>query len=152
MEKVPGAVLPAAGAVESLSTHARAAPQSGPAHGIVVVAEPGRLQVSCEGVGPVLCEVLDAAGGHWLSPGDQVVVLLQPGPRPRGIVIGRVSAYRHEAAPRHQEMKASESLTLRCGESSLEMRADGQVLLKGDDVLLRAKGTQRIRAGTVAIN
>ena len=41
---------------------------------------------------------------------------------------------------------------LRCGEASLDLRADGKVLLRGDDVLVRAKGTQRIRAGTVSIN
>jgi hypothetical protein len=37
-------------------------------------------------------------------------------------------------------------------ESTVDLRADGKVMVRGEDVLLRAKGTQRIRAGTVAIN
>ena len=49
-------------------------------------------------------------------------------------------------------LQASESLSLTCGQASIELRADGKVLIRGDDVLLRAKGTQRIRAGTVSIN
>jgi hypothetical protein len=49
-------------------------------------------------------------------------------------------------------LEATEALTLRCGEASIELRADGSAIVKGEDVLLRAKGTQRIRAGNVAIN
>jgi hypothetical protein len=49
-------------------------------------------------------------------------------------------------------LTATETLTLKCGEASVNLRADGQVMVKGEDVLLRAKGTQRIRAGNVAIN
>ena len=33
-----------------------------------------------------------------------------------------------------------------------DLRADGKVRSRGDDVLVRAKGTQRIRAGSVSIN
>ncbi|CAN5421075.1 hypothetical protein BH11PSE9_BH11PSE9_04260 [soil metagenome] len=49
-------------------------------------------------------------------------------------------------------IEANESLTLKCGEASIDLRADGQVMVRGEDVLLRAKGTQRIRAAKVAIN
>ena len=47
---------------------------------------------------------------------------------------------------------ATNSLSLKCGEASIELRADGKVLIKGEDVTVRAKGTKRIRAGTVSIN
>lgn len=49
-------------------------------------------------------------------------------------------------------LEATEALTLACGKSSIELRADGKLMVRGEDVLVRATGTQRIRAGTVSIN
>ena len=131
---------------------ARSESQGGPVRGTVVLAEPGLLQVSCQGLGALPCDVLQSHQPAVFAPGDEVLVMVLSGDAPRGVVMGRVVAYSHEPNPGHLALAATESLTLRCGESSLEMRADGQVLLRGDDVVLRAKGTQRIRAGTVAIN
>ena len=34
----------------------------------------------------------------------------------------------------------------------MELRADGKLLVKGEDVLVKARGTQRIKAGSVNIN
>ena len=70
----------------------------------------------------------------------------------RGVVLGRVGRYVPPGPPKELELAATESLSLRCGEASLTLRADGKVMVKGEDVLIRAKGTQRIRAGNVAIN
>ena len=56
------------------------------------------------------------------------------------------------AGPASLALQAGDKLTLRCGQSSIEMSADGKVLIRGEDVLIRAKGTKRIRAGTVSIN
>ncbi len=111
----------------------------------------GRLRVSCEGSANWLCDWLDTGSTLVppLMPGDTVLVL-PPAGDGAGVVLGRIGSYQAQRAA--VVLDATESLSLRCGESSLEMRANGQVLLKGDDVLLRAKGTQRIRAGTVAIN
>jgi hypothetical protein len=49
-------------------------------------------------------------------------------------------------------LQAAHTLSLQCGLSSIDLRADGKVVIKGDDVLVRAKGTKRIRAGSVSIN
>jgi len=70
----------------------------------------------------------------------------------QGIALGRIGSYRKPQPKEHVTIEASASLTLKCGESSVELRSDGRTMLKGEDVLLRAKGTQRIRAATVAIN
>lgn len=111
----------------------------------------GQLQVQAPDGAPWLCDWLDT--GSTLTPplaaGDTLLVL-PPSLEATGVVLGRVGSYQVQRAA--VVLASTESLTLRCGESSLEMRADGQVLLRGDDVVLRAKGTQRIRAGTVAIN
>jgi hypothetical protein len=93
--------------------------------------------------------------GQTLTPllgiGDRLLALQPSGGRP-GIALGRIGPYRARTLVPQLTIEAGESLRLKCGESSLEMRADGQVMVKGEDVLLRAKGTQRIRAGNVAIN
>jgi len=118
---------------------------------LTILQADGRLQVrSAEGLDWV-CEWLETGGTLTppLQVGDSLLVM-PPRADFVGVVLGRIGSY--QAQHTALVLGATESLTLRCGESSLEMRADGQVLLRGEDVLLRAKGTQRIRAGTVAIN
>ena len=106
------------------------------------------------------------ADGHefqcdWLESYSNANISLEPGDRllcipatkqESGVVLGRIGSYSKPQPQAHVTIEASESLTLKCGESSVELRSDGRTMLKGEDVLLRAKGTQRIRAATVAIN
>jgi hypothetical protein len=107
--------------------------------------------------------VRDAEGQHrdcdWLAGPGAVggllaiddLVLVQPlASGQRAVVMGRIGPY--TLTPERVTIEAAQELTLRCGESSVELRADGKVMVRGDDVLIRAKGTQRIRAGNVAIN
>jgi|JI10StandDraft_1071094.scaffolds.fasta_scaffold197911_2 hypothetical protein len=84
-----------------------------------------------------------------LKPGDSLLVQLGIGGRP--VVLGRIGRYRPPQAG-GMTLQAQHMLKLQCGDSSLTLRADGKILLKGDDVVVRAKGTQRFRAGHVAIN
>jgi hypothetical protein len=86
-----------------------------------------------------------------LVEGDELLVTWPAG-RDRPVVIGRIGAYKAPAPTRHLVLEASESLHLKCGDSSIDLRADGKLMVRGDDVLVRAKGTQRIRAGSVSIN
>jgi hypothetical protein len=97
----------------------------------------------------------------WLENNSNANISLEPGDRllcipatkqESGVVLGRIGSYRKPQPQEHLTIEASESLTLKCGESSVELRSDGRTMLKGEDILLRAKGTQRIRAATVAIN
>jgi hypothetical protein len=86
-----------------------------------------------------------------LQPGDRLLCL-PPTEHEPGIVLGRIGKYQKPQPQQNVTIEASETLTLKCGEASVELRKDGKAMVKGEDVLLRAKGTQRIRAGTVAIN
>ena len=52
----------------------------------------------------------------------------------------------------HVLIEAMESLKLVCGESSIELHKDGKLLIRGNDVVTRAKRTNRIKGGSVAIN
>lgn len=117
------------------------------------IAEDGHLLVRDADSNPLTCE--------WLDLGDRATIALDVGDRllvlPLGsnqgaVVLGRIGRYQVPQTPRHLALEAVESMSLKCGEASVELRAGGKVLVRGEDVTLRAKGTQRIRAGTVAIN
>jgi hypothetical protein len=84
-----------------------------------------------------------------LAAGDTVLVMDVDGEQGRPVVMGKVGAY---APPAQLTLQAPDALSLKCGQAGVELRADGRVLIKGEDVTVHAKGTQRIRAGTVAIN
>lgn len=45
-----------------------------------------------------------------------------------------------------------EELVFRCGKSTIELRPDGKVVIKGVDVVSSARRTNRIRGGAVRIN
>jgi Domain of unknown function (DUF6484) len=49
-------------------------------------------------------------------------------------------------------LEAKEEVLLRCGESSLSMRKDGKIVLKGRTIVSRASRANKIRGASVAIN
>jgi hypothetical protein len=121
---------------------------------LVSVREDGWLVVQLDDANQLACLWLDTGslGPRPLQAGDVVLVLVPPSGRPP-VVLGRIGAYQPTPQPQPTvTIEATESLTLKCGEASVDLRADGKVMVRGEDVLLRAKGTQRIRAGNVAIN
>lgn len=103
----------------------------------------------------LVCDWLatSAAPPPGFAEGDLVLLLPLPGAE-RPVVLGRIGPLPApgEAVVQNLVIAAAETLTLRCGEASVDLRADGKLMVRGDDVLVRAKGTQRIRAGSVAIN
>jgi len=80
-----------------------------------------------------------------------------------GPVLERISAAaqalsRHAIAKQSEPdggsaiLEASEEVLLRCGESSLSMRKDGKIVLKGRTIVSRASRANKIRGASVAIN
>jgi hypothetical protein len=121
-----------------------------PESGEIVVRVP-RASIS------VPCDFLEPLGqaNPVLRVGDEVLVLLPEGDQERGCVLGRVGKYRTGASAQPQDhvvIEAGETLSLKCGESSVDLRKDGKLMIRGNDVLSRAKRTQRIKGGSVAIN
>lgn len=57
-----------------------------------------------------------------------------------------------EDVPETLVLEATESLTLRVGDGSITIRADGKILIKGKDLVSHAKNMNRIKGGAVAIN
>jgi hypothetical protein len=118
--------------------------------GMLTVATADGRVLRCECLHPLGASALIAEAGG-LRAGDAVLVLPPQGDQ-AAIVLGRVGPLTERREVENLSLSASGKLTLRCGESAVDLRADGKVMIRGEDVLVRAKGTKRIRAGTVAIN
>ncbi|MFI3186416.1 MAG: hypothetical protein QX198_10600 [Methylococcaceae bacterium] len=120
---------------------------------LLAIGEDGSLLVRTADSREFQCDWLEnnSNANISLEPGDRLLCISAT-KRESGVVLGRISSYRKPQPQEHVTIEAGESLTLKCGESSVELRSDGRTMLKGEDILLRAKGTQRIRAATVAIN
>lgn len=120
---------------------------------LVCVDAAGGLVVDIPGAGRQLVAWLESHGnsGLVLKVGDRLLVALGDGDCP-SVALGRIGRYDVQRPGTNVTIEATESLTLKCGEASIDLRADGKVMVRGEDVLLRAKGTQRIRGGTVSIN
>jgi len=142
---------------ESTEGEAQPAESGAPVRALLVcIQEDGLLVVSTEAGQRLLCDWLDSPAnqGVRLLPGDPLLVA-RAKEAGFGVVLGRIGRYRDPALAEpvaHLRLEATETVTLACGEASIDLRADGKVMVRGEDVLLRAKGTQRIRAGTVSIN
>jgi hypothetical protein len=117
------------------------------------------VQVPADVTTPFRCDLLETSANVMLqlNLGDQVIVMSPDGPEANGIILGRVGRYRvpqpqASQPPDHTVIEAREMLTLKCGESSVDLRKDGKLMIRGKDILTRAKRSQRIKGGTVAIN
>lgn len=119
---------------------------------LVEVTDDGSLIADAGYDTPIRCRWLETGSGSHvaLAIGDTIAVVLLTGLG--WVALGRIGRYVAPVEDEHLVLKASQSVALQCGAASMTLRADGKVLIKGDDVLLHAKGTQRIRAGNVAIN
>ena len=120
---------------------------------LLAVDPDGSLRVVFPDGAEARCDWLDR--GRALDPplsgGDRVLVAAGRN-NESGVVIGRIGPYRAPAVAARVTIEATEAVSLKCGESSIELRADGKLMVKGEDVLVKARGTQRIKAGTVNIN
>jgi translation initiation factor IF-1 len=102
------------------------------------------------------CDMMGAMGRAPLDllPDDVVIVLKAVEPD-RAVVLGRIagSSTRPSVPPPDElVIEARTSLTLRVGDGSITIREDGRILIKGKELVSHAKGMNRIRGGSVAIN
>ena len=126
---------------------------------VVEILDSGEIVVSVPSASSATfpCDVLLGTPALSLKVGDPVVALSPSVKEERGVVLGLIVPYtppseQQGSVAKQFEVVASEAISLKCGESSLEMRKDGKVLVKGKDVVSLAKRVQRIKGGTVAIN
>ena len=130
---------------------------SGMMIGRVVHVEESTILVDLDASHDGLVEVRERLdrGEHALldiQPGDEVTLISVAG---RHILMGRVRALRHPAnqpLPDTLLLEAQRELTLRVGDGSITLRADGKVLIKGKDLVSHAQRLNRIKGGAVSIN
>jgi hypothetical protein len=111
----------------------------------------------------VACDFLQTSEASMpqFRPGDQVLVHCDNASG-RGCVLGRIVHYDpteprkaeppQPALPDRLVIEAGQTLTLRCGEGTITITQDGRILIKGRDLVSRAKRTNRIKGGSVQIN
>ncbi len=126
---------------------------------VLAIVRRGLVRVSPSGEdSDLLCDVLVTSDGEplHLSPGDEVVALLPEDEGSRGVVLGRIGPSVDPAPPKETPdtlvLEAKKGLVLRVGEGSIEIRADGKILIKGKDLVSHARRTNRIRGGSVSLN
>jgi hypothetical protein len=87
-----------------------------------------------------------------LSPNDRVLVWQPDRVQPYGVVLGRVGVNHGVHSQDSLVFEARESLTLRVGDGSITLRADGKILIKGKELVSHAQKMNRIKGGAVSIN
>lgn len=105
---------------------------------------------------------------HEVSIGSRVALLFISGDKARPIIIGPLKDTIQEVKPtpisekspielciddkEHLVITGKQNVTLKCGEASLTLTADGKILLRGKYISSRASGMQTIKGGSVQIN
>lgn len=126
---------------------------------VLAFVRSGLVRVSPVGTdSEILCDVLVTSDSEplHLSPGDEVLIALLVEDDSRGLVLGRIGPSVDPAPPRKVPdelvLEAKKGLVLRVGEGSIEIRADGKILIKGKDLVSHAKRMNRIKGGSVSLN
>lgn len=93
-----------------------------------------------------------------LRPGDRILCCTDSDNPGKVLILGRIGAPAEPAEPEPSRppdelvIEAGKSLTLRVGDGSITIREDGRILIKGRELVSHAKGMNRIRGGSVAVN
>jgi hypothetical protein len=93
--------------------------------------------------------------------GRQALYVLENGRADRPIIIGLVRESSVDApvpAPslevegKRIAIEGKEEVVLRSGEASITLRSDGRIVIKGMDIVSRARGVHKVKGATVLIN
>jgi hypothetical protein len=125
--------------------------------GMMNSAEPLVAYPRSEGGSPVKARTL--IGIRQKDLGRQAVLAFEEGELTRPVVLGLIqtaepsgSNVTIEADGGRFVVHAEREIELHCGEASITLTRAGKVLIKGEYVLTRAKGLNRIKGAAVSIN
>jgi len=106
---------------------------------------------------PVLARSLVVIDRTAIADRREVLLVFEQGRADRPIVLGLLQD--PAAVPdvarvdgRRVVLEGKDEIELRCGAASITLRRNGRIVIRGVDVETRAKGRNRIRGGSVAIN
>lgn len=112
--------------------------------------------VFSEGDEVLVAVVGGGTGGHvilgTIFPGSAATVVPTPIPPAEGAEPAGPQGAPRVIDGRTIRIEAGEELILQCGAGSITLTRDGRVIMRGEHVLSRARGTNRIKGGSVAIN
>jgi len=88
--------------------------------------------------------------------GGEVALSFVGGDRQRPLLLGRIARpSRAGAATVHERelsFEADRQLSFRCGKSTLILRRDGRIELRGEELISEARGVNRVRGGRIDLN
>jgi hypothetical protein len=91
--------------------------------------------------------------------GREAMVTFLEGDPTRPVITGLFVAPKAPPRRRHMKIKAQEldfeassKITFECGKSSITLHRDGKIVLRGEHLLSRASGVNRIRGGNIELN
>jgi uncharacterized protein DUF6484 len=125
---------------------------------VVEITTAGEILVDFPGnqSGPIRARM--ALAGPLEKPDQPVLLVFENGDISLPIVAGVIREANGDPPPARSRdknelvLEAGKQLTLVCGKSSITLRSDGRVIIKGAEILSRASGTNKIRGSSVAIN
>jgi hypothetical protein len=80
------------------------------------------------------------------------VAELPPAQAPAGSIPASMPTPAPAQLPDDAVVEARNSLTLRCGKSSITLHANGKIVLRGEYILSDAEGINRIAGGQIELN
>lgn len=96
--------------------------------------------------------------------GCEVALLFENANKRSPLIIGRIQQPKTEIQTEvsepvdiklddeHLTFSAKQSITLKCGKASITLTKAGKVIIRGDYVLSRSSGVNRVKGGSVQIN
>ena len=136
---------------------------------LLQVGEAGSILVSFQTDETLVVEARTTVTLIDADVGAQVVAVLEGGDPTRPIVIGKITQAPIEQRMRgivahpksndepHRdddvlEIRAKRKVVIKCGKSSITLTEAGKVIIKGEYLLSRSTGVNRIRGGSVQLN
>ncbi|MCY1061373.1 DUF6484 domain-containing protein [Nannocystis sp. SCPEA4] len=123
-------------------------------------AEPLLVDFPGNAAGPVPARLLVELDARALevavSTRQPAALMFEAGDPARPLIVGLVqtpgSAREARVDGKRVVLTGTEEVELRCGEASISLKKDGKLVIRGAYVETRAKGTNRIKGGSVQIN
>lgn len=86
------------------------------------------------------------------SGGTRVVLTFVDGDPKRPLVLALLDAPTAPRLPRTLRIAAGEELTIECGKAKIHLRADGRIEIRGEHLVSRSRGPNKVKGGSVHLN
>lgn len=101
---------------------------------------------------PALVAALAHTPDWRRSAGMRVVLAFVDGDAKRPLVLALLDAPTETQSPRTLRIVAGEELTIECGKSKIHLRADGRIEIRGEHLVSRSRGPNKVKGGSVHLN